>query len=214
MRITRPFKIALTLAALTLFLFTVAAESMARGPGGGRGGGPRGGGPRGGPRMGGMHHHRMGPASGGSFASRPGARSHGRSYRQRPPMRSTSPRSTVHSTSPRSALRPDERSPRPLQPTAVPPPADEIQEKREKIDRRDAARHQKRRDEHWDNWRYRRYREELGTTYSSDYFDDDDCEVEVVRDGVTYYECDGVWYQRAYSGGTVNYVVVEGPRSD
>lgn len=202
MRITRPFKIALTLAALTLFLFTVAAESMARGPGGGRGGGPRGGGPRGGPRMGGMHHHRMGPASGGSFASRP--RSHGRSYR-RPPMRSSSPRSTV---------QPKERVSRPHQPAVIPPPTEEIQEKHENLDKRNAVRDEKHRDEHWDRWRYRRHREELGTTYTSDYFDDDDCEVEVVRDEITYYECDGVWYQRAYSGGTVNYVVVEGPRSN
>ena len=201
MRITRPVLVGLTTAALTLFLLIVVTEPMARGPGGGRGGGPRGGGPRGGHRMGGMHHHRMGPASGGSFASRPGPRSHS----HRPAMRSSSPP---------YVRRPEARSPRPRQPAAVPPPTEEMQEKREYIDKRQAARENNARDEHWDHWRHRRYREELGTTYSSDYFDDDDCEAEVVVDGITYYNCDGVWYRRAYSGGTVNYVVVEGPRRE
>jgi hypothetical protein len=72
-------------------------------------------------------------------------------------------------------------------------------------------RHEDRREEIRDEHREYRRREELGTTYTSDYFEDDYCEAEVVVRGVTYYECDGVWYQRAYSGGTVNYVVVEGP---
>jgi hypothetical protein len=31
---------------------------------------------------------------------------------------------------------------------------------------------------------------------------------------VIYYQCDGVWYRRAYSGGSVTYVVVDGPTRD
>ena len=87
---------------------------------------------------------------------------------------------------------------------------DQLEERRETRERRREEIH----DEHRDEYRYRRYREELGTTYSSDYWDDDYCEAEVVVDGVTYYECEGNWYRRAYSGGEVTYVVVEGPRSD
>jgi hypothetical protein len=29
--------------------------------------------------------------------------------------------------------------------------------------------------------------------------------------GVTYYDCGGVWYNRVYSGGNVNYLVVDAP---
>lgn len=33
----------------------------------------------------------------------------------------------------------------------------------------------------------------------------------IVVDGVTYYHCDNYWYTRAYSGGSVTYVIVEAP---
>ncbi len=193
MRIKPPWRTIIVLGTLAVFFLIVVAEVMARGPGGGRGG--RGGGPRGGHRMGRMHHHRVGPASGGSFTSR---RTH------RPPRaRATAPR-----TPPRSQVRPSR--PRPV--PELPP--EEAVERREEIRERRAERREDIRDEHWDHYRYRRYREEIGTTYTSDYFDDDYCEAEVVVDGVTYYQCEGVWYRQAYAGGEVTYVVVEGPRSN
>ena len=33
----------------------------------------------------------------------------------------------------------------------------------------------------------------------------------VVVNGISYYGCGGTWYNRAYSGGSVTYVVVETP---
>ena len=71
------------------------------------------------------------------------------------------------------------------------------------------------RDEQRERWRENRRREEVGTTYYyGDYWGDEYCEASVVVDGITYYQCEGVWYRRAYSGGEVAYVVVEGPRSE
>ena len=35
------------------------------------------------------------------------------------------------------------------------------------------------------------------------------CAVTRVRGGVTYYYCSGIWYQPAYQGTTVTYVVTE-----
>ena len=197
----------LVFGSLAVFLLTIVAEAMAFGPGGGRGGGPRGG-PRGGHHMGRMHHHRMGPASGGSFSSRPTHRSG-----MRRPMRSTSPMQHANRRTPsRSVAPPPTRPSQPLPPPEV--PSEEQLEKRAKMHEKQARRREERREDHWDHYHHRRHREELGTTYTSDYWDDDYCEATVVVDGVTYYECDGVWYRQAYSGGEVTYVVVEGPRSD
>lgn len=67
------------------------------------------------------------------------------------------------------------------------------------------------RDERWDHWHDH---DNLGTVYTEYDFSYDDCEASIVRDEVTYYSCDGVWYKRAYSGGTVTYVVVDRPASD
>lgn len=208
MRIQRSLLGIIAIAAVAVFFIIIVEEAMARGPGGGRGGGGRGG-PRGGHRMGRMHHHRMGPASRGNFHAQP----RHRSGMRRPTRAGSSDRRHT-----RGAPRPTPA--RPLPPPAAMPPEtrpDDRQEMRDQLEERRETRERRRekiRDEHRDEYRYRRYREELGTTYSSDYWDDDYCEAEVVVDGVTYYECEGNWYRRAYSGGEVTYVVVEGPRSD
>ena len=33
----------------------------------------------------------------------------------------------------------------------------------------------------------------------------------VIVNGTTYYNCSGTWYNRAYSGGSVTYIVVNAP---
>jgi gas vesicle protein len=85
------------------------------------------------------------------------------------------------------------------------------EDQRERIREAHEDRREEIRDEHWDHWRQH---EDLGTVYTEWDFSDEDCEASIVVDGVTYYGCDGVWYRRAYSGGTVTYVVVEGPRNN
>ena len=64
------------------------------------------------------------------------------------------------------------------------------------------------RDTHWDHWYDY---DDRDTVYEEYDFNYEDCEASIVRDGITYYSCDGVWYKRAYSGGTVTYVVVDRP---
>lgn len=211
MQIKRPILSVLAVAAVAIFLLILVDEVMARGPGGGRGGGRRGG-PRGGHRMGRMHHHRMGPASRGNFHTQPRQQS-----RMRRPPRSTSYRRPYNQGRPRRPTTPPPVQPsRPLPPTEV--PSQEQLEKRAKMHDKKARRLEERREDLLEHEHRRRHREEVGTTYSSDYWDDyygdDYCEAEVEIGGVTYYECEGNWFRRAYSEGAVNYVVVEGPRSD
>lgn len=204
MRIKPPVLSTVAVAAAVVLFLVMVAEAMARGPGGGRGGGPRGG-----HRVGRVHHNRMGPASGGNFSSR---RMH------RPTTRSG------------STYRPHMRgAPRPTPARRLPPPAaappetrpGDRQQMQERIDERHDAmletrehRREKTRDEHWDDYRRRRDRVALGTAFTSADWNGDDCEASVVVDGITYYNCDGIWYRQAYAGGEVTYVVVEGPRSD
>ena len=76
---------------------------------------------------------------------------------------------------------------------------------------RDEYRHEEIYDDYWDYRHHRRHYVEVGTVYTTWDFDDDDCEATVSAEDVTYYRCDEVWYKRAYSGGTVTYVVVDGP---
>jgi hypothetical protein len=52
----------------------------------------------------------------------------------------------------------------------------------------------------------------VGTVYTTDDFDPAYCEASVVVESTSYYQCDGVWYQRVYDGGSVTYVVVDSPR--
>ena len=92
---------------------------------------------------------------------------------------------------------------------------EELQKKAEERHEERQERREEIRDERRDHYREQLRREEVGTTYyESDYFDDDYCEASVVVDGITYYGCEGVWYRRAYAGGSVTYVVVDGPGSE
>ena len=191
-----PLSRGISMAVLALLSLMVVAEVMAR-RGGGRG-----------------HHGgrsgftRVGPASGGSFTSRPARRAEMRAAPRpaAPPIRPSTMRAT-----PRPAAPPM----RPTQPRPLPAnPPEERQERREQIRDKHQERLEDIRDDHWDHWRYRRQYVTVGTVYTTSDFRTDSCEATVVVDGVTYFQCDGVWYKRAYAGGTVTYVVVEGPRSD
>ncbi|MDJ0810842.1 MAG: hypothetical protein QNJ01_12145 [Desulfobacterales bacterium] len=231
MQIKRPILCMLALAALTLFFLVDVSEAFARGPGGGGPGGGRGGGfgrgGRGGPggargraglgrARGRTHHHRRGPASRGNFYSR----SRSRAGMRRPPRSSSYRRPDDQPRPQRPTTQPPTRPSQPL-PPSEPPSQEQLENRAELREKRDQRR-EKQREDRREEWRRRRHREALGTTYSYDYWDDDAydywdddyCEAEVVVDGVTYFQCDGVWYRRAYSGGTVDYVVVEGPRAD
>ena len=179
MRYATPTLKRLALGMLALFLLLMAAEVMAR-RGGGRGGS------RGGGRSfhgGHVGHTRMGPASGGSFASRPVTRA-----------QTTSRPSTL-------APKVDWPRPRPDVPPAV------RHERREEV-------REEIRDDHWDYYHHRRHRIVVGTVYEASDFSSDYCEATVVVDNVNYYQCEGTWYKRAYSGGSVTYVVVDGPGRD
>jgi hypothetical protein len=174
----------LVIATLTLFFLVVVAEVMAR-RGGGRGGGR-------GQSMGRTSYTRVGPASGGSFVSRPTTRYN------RPPV-----------SRPAVNNRPATARPRPRPLPVVPP--EERQEKREEIREKRQERREEIRDKYWDDWHHG---VAIGTVYTTSDFDAGYCEASVIVEGVTYYQCDGVWYKRAYAGGTVTYVVVDGPRNN
>ena len=146
-----------------------------------RRGGGRGGG--GGHRMGHASHSRMGPASGGSFSSR---------ATTRPSVTTSRPRPTS----------PEIRRDRPRTHSTVPPVV--RHERREEI-------REEVHEEHWDHYHHRRHLVVVGTVYASSDFSTGYCEATVVVDNVTYYQCEEVWYKRAYSGGNVTYVVVDGP---
>jgi len=142
-----------------------------------------GGGRRSGHHMGQARHTRMGPASGGSFSSRAAPRQSVTTSRARPPA-------------------PEIGRDRPRPNPAVPP----------------AVRHERRKEireeiheEHWDRYHHRRHRIAVGTVYVASDFSSEYCEATVVVDNVTYYQCENIWYKRAYSGGSVAYVVVDRP---
>ena len=253
-------------AALATILLTVSTETMAP-PGGGApggfGGAPGGfGSPGGFGHRTGKHtrHNRIGPASGGSFTSRPATRRDGRSA----PKRATRTSMAAPQSKPGSSKRLDktqlkrqeikksyadqrakardrhtnerqrirnnharqrqqagdsyanlrrqipEVRDEPLRLEDEHPPErtgeahEDLREARE-----DAS--EKVRNEHWDRWHDH---DDLGTVYTDYVFSDEDCEASIVVDGITYYSCDGAWYKRAYSGGTVTYVLVERPARD
>jgi hypothetical protein len=69
---------------------------------------------------------------------------------------------------------------------------------------------------HWDDWHggatYTTTEVTVGTVVASDDFDPDSCQVTMEgSDGFTYYDCNGIWYRKAFANGDVNYVAVEGP---
>jgi hypothetical protein len=90
-------------------------------------------------------------------------------------------------------------------------PPEERQERREEIREKRQERREEIRDEYWDDYHYHRHRVAVGTVYTYSDFSPEYCEASVVMSGVTYDQCDGVWYKRAYSGGVVTWVVVDGP---
>lgn len=64
------------------------------------------------------------------------------------------------------------------------------------------------RNEFYDDWRYYG----VGTSITVVTFNSLSCTTTSTRvGGVTYYDCGGTWYNRTYSGGTVNYIVVDAP---
>jgi len=64
------------------------------------------------------------------------------------------------------------------------------------------------RDEFYDDWRYYG----VGTSITVVSYNSMSCTPTTsVVGGVTYYDCGGVWYNRVYSGGNVNYLVVDAP---
>lgn len=84
---------------------------------------------------------------------------------------------------------------------------DRVRDRR--VDRRDYVddRHDDRRD-----WVEDRHRFRVGRHLTAAVFRDLSCDpTTVVVDGATYTRCGDGWYQRAYSGGEVTYVVVEAP---
>lgn len=219
MRIACPILNNVAFATVGLFFLSVATEVLAF-----PGGGPPPGGPPGG-RMGGLHgspppgsrahprkrmrHNRIGPASGGSFTSRPRTRPNTRSVTT---SRTRAPAQT-HQPQPQTQVPPQAK------PLASVPPEQrqlrrEVQEAHEAHEAYDVYR-EEHREEHWDHWDDRHYRAEYGTVYTEDELTVGNCEASVSADeGITYYRCDGVWYERAFSHGTVTYVVVDRPRRD
>ena len=64
------------------------------------------------------------------------------------------------------------------------------------------------RNEFYDDWGYYG----VGTSITVVTFNSLSCTTTSARvGGVTYYDCGGTWYNRTYSGGAVNYVVVDAP---
>jgi hypothetical protein len=83
-------------------------------------------------------------------------------------------------------------------------------------------RNQDRRDDRYDNQKeYRddrheyvedRYRRRVGTALTISAWNSLTCAPRTVYvGGVSYYQCGSYWYNRAYSGGSVTYVVVTTP---
>jgi hypothetical protein len=141
-----------------------------------------------------------GPAGGGAFSSRPA------------PQPQATPSYRTH-TSPDTINRAKtegQKSPSVQQPTVS---AQGGQSTGQNVRAQQEKPGEYGKENYWDHWHHRRHRVALGTVYTQDEFREMRCQSPTVVDGVNYYNCGGVWHQRAYSGGTVVYMVVEGPRS-
>ncbi len=228
-----PTKTTRMLACIGIFLmvFLLAADVGARGRGGGRGGGgfsrggggfSRGGGGlgRGGGRInrgGGPTRarpspniSRRGPASGGTFSRDGNWGSDRRGGNQRPETRSEvrdRPKTSDRRAAKDRSARADEAKDNP-----------EREERRNEAQKRIDERVEKRlnyrneyyedRNEFYDDWRYYG----VGTSITVVTYDSLSCtRTSSSVGGVTYYECGGVWYNRVYTGGSVNYVIVNAP---
>jgi hypothetical protein len=82
------------------------------------------------------------------------------------------------------------------------PNRDEIHDRREERRDRVEDRYDDRRDWYEDRWR-------AGAYLSLAAWNDLDCHyTTVVVEGITYYDCDGVRYERVYHGSEVTYIIV------
>jgi len=65
----------------------------------------------------------------------------------------------------------------------------------------------------YNEWYDDRRRWAIGTAVTASAFRSLSCASStVVVNGVTYYNCDNTWYNRAYRGGNVTYIVVNAPQ--
>ncbi len=203
-----------------LMVFLLAAEVMARGRGGGgRGGFSRGGGGVGGGRSS-PNFSRSGPASGGSFGrggsySRPGG-----SY-SRPGGGFGSDLGGGLGTGPGGSIQQPGRPSDVDRPSAGDPPSerqDRWDDRQDRATDRQEHRQDMQKeyyeDHHYsygefyeDQWKYT-----VGASLTMATFRSLSCTTTTVVVGsVTYYSCGGTWYNRAYSGGNVTYIVVDSP---
>lgn len=190
----------LCFAAIFVFVSSLAYETHARG-GGGRGGG------------GGS---RSGPASGGSFSSRPTQVRPAPSSQQLQQSASDRTASRQESSTVNQEGRQEQRGER-------------QDDRSERLDDSDIKRIENREDwqdyhedvhhDDWDNWGYvaagavvvgsAAY---IGSSLSSSEYDELSCTANKVEvDEVTYLQCGDNWYMPTYSGSEVQYVVVDPP---
>ena len=87
-------------------------------------------------------------------------------------------------------------------------------ERQERINERQENRQKNRNEYHddrrefYEDWRYY----SVGTSITVFNFNSLSCtSTTTTVDGTTYYDCGGIWYNRVYSGGSINYVVVNAP---
>jgi len=183
--------------SIFIMLIFIAIDTDARG----RGGGGRGG-----------HSMSRGGGHSGGF-SRSSASSHG-SMRGRSASRPSAGRSSSRDRGGRD--RPETRPDRPDRGDNISDRQNDRQDaaRDRQNDRQDAARdiHDDRED--WYDDRRRRVATAIviGSVISAASWNSMSCaRTSVVVDGITYWSCDGAWYQSSYSGGSVTYVVVDAP---
>jgi hypothetical protein len=223
-----------------LMVLLLAADVGARGRGGGGGGRGGGGFSRGGGGFsrgggGGMNRgggsmrtrpspnvSRRGPASGGTFSGGENWSSERRGGYERPATRpATRPEVRDRSKEGDQRANEDRRArvgdandnPRD-NPRDTPEREERRDEAQKRVDKRQKNRNNNRneyyddRNEFYDDWRHYSY----GTSITVVRFDSLSCTTTSSSvGGVTYYECGGVWYNRTYTGGSVNYIVVNAP---
>jgi hypothetical protein len=190
-----PRKTVRVLACFGLFLmvFLLAADVTARGRGGGGGGRGGGGFSRG----------------GGGFNRGGGGLNRGGGSNTRRPSPNVSRRGPASGgTFGRDGERRDggDRT-KPRQQSVDP---EQREEAKKRVDKR-----QKNRNEHYNDhdeyYEHRGYYG-VGTTITVVTYDSLSCTpTSSMVGGVTYYSCGGTWYSRVYSGGSVNYLVVDPP---
>ena len=173
-------------AVLVTLLFVVAEVEARRGGGRGGGGG------------GGRSFSRSGPASGGSVRSHQapsGQRSGSMGNRQgnRNDMQGNRNEQRGNRNEQRRDVNEDRRDHR-----------DDVRD--DHRDYRDDVRDDRR------DWYDDRYRRRVGSVLTVSAFRSLSCTTTRIHvNGIDYYRCDSAWYSRAYSGGSVTYVIVTAP---